>query len=49
MLSVRIIMLIHWHAFLLWWKKVPFFRKTERREVQLDVMRPHVSLKGKEP
>jgi hypothetical protein len=49
MLSLRIIGLIHWHAFLLWWKKVPFFRKTERREVQLDVMRPHASLKEKEP
>jgi len=49
MLSLKIIVLIHWHALLLWWKKVPFIRKSERREVQLDVMRPHVSLKGKEP
>jgi DUF1365 family protein len=49
MLSLKIIVLIHWHALLLWWKKVPFIRKSERREAQLDVMRPHVSLKAKEP
>ena len=47
LLSLRIIGLIHWHAFLLWVRKVPFFRKSERRESQLDVMRPHASLKEK--
>ncbi len=45
LLSVKIIGLIHWHAFLLWMRGVPFFRKTERREAQLEVMRPHSSLK----
>lgn len=45
MLSLKIIGMIHWHAFLLWLLKVPFYRKSERREAQLDVMRPHVSLK----
>lgn len=45
LLSLWIIGLIHWHAFLLWIRRVPFVRKSERREVQLDVMRPHVSLK----
>jgi DUF1365 family protein len=44
LLSLRIIGLIHWHALLLWIKRVPFFRKSGRREVQLDVMRPHSSL-----
>ena len=44
MLSVKIIGLIHWHAFLLWIRKVPFLKKTERREAQLDVLRPHTSL-----
>lgn len=44
MLSLKIIGLIHWHALLLWIRKVPFYRKSERREAQLDVMRPHVSL-----
>ena len=49
MLSLRIITLIHWHAFLLWLGRVPFFRKSERLEVQRDVMRPHSSLKTKTP
>lgn len=46
-LSLRIIGLIHWHALLLWIRRVPFFRKSERREAQLDVMRPHSSLNQK--
>ena len=41
MLSLKIIALIHWHALLLWIKRVPFFPKSSRREAQLDVMRPH--------
>lgn len=45
MLSLKIIGLIHWHAFLLWIREIPFYRKSQRREAQLDVMRPHVSLK----
>ena len=49
LLSFRIIGLIHWHAFLLWIRKVPFFRKSERRDVQLDVLRPHSSLKQDPP
>lgn len=44
LLSVKIIGLIHWHALLLWIKRVPFFRKTERPEAQLDVMRAHPGL-----
>ena len=39
LLSFKIMSLIHWHAFVLWIRKVPFFRKSERSEVQLDVMR----------
>lgn len=45
MLSLKIIGLIHWHALLLWFKKVPFLRKSERIEAQLDVLRPHPSIK----
>ena len=44
LLSLKIIGLIHWHALLLWIGKVPFFRKNERYEAQLDVMRPHSDL-----
>ncbi|MEY3896892.1 MAG: hypothetical protein RLZZ214_2413 [Verrucomicrobiota bacterium] len=49
LLSLRIIGLIHWHAFLLWVRRVPFLRKSERLEAQQDVMRPHSSLKHKTP
>lgn len=49
LLSLKIIGLIHWHALLLWIKRVPFVRKTERLEVQLDVMRQHSSLKKNSP
>lgn len=49
MLSFRIIGLIHWHAFFLWLRRVPFFRKSARLEAQQDVMRPHSSLKQKLP
>ena len=49
MLSLKIIGLIHWHAFLLWLRRVPFIRKSERREVQQDVLRPHSSLTEKLP
>ena len=49
LLSLKIIALIHWHAFLLWIRKVPFFRKTERIDAQLEVMRPHSSLKKELP
>ncbi len=43
-MSLKIIALIHWHALLLWVRRVPFFRKTDRIESQLDVMRAHSSL-----
>lgn len=49
LLSLQIIGLIHWHALLLWVRRVPFFRKSERQEVQLDVLRPHSSLPKKLP
>lgn len=45
LLSLRIIALIHWQALLLWIRRVPFLRKADRQEAQLDVMRPHSSLK----
>lgn len=49
MLSVKIITLIHWHALLLWLRRLPYFRKSERLEAQRDVMRPHASMKTKTP
>ena len=49
LLSLKIIALIHWHALLLWIHKVPYFRKSERLDAQLGVMRPHSSLKRNLP
>jgi DUF1365 family protein len=43
LLSLKIIGLIHWHALRLWLKRVPFLRKNQRLEAQLEVMRPHSS------
>lgn len=45
LLSLKIIGLIHWHALLLWIRRVPYFRKSERLDAQRDVLRPHPSLK----
>jgi uncharacterized protein len=47
LLSIKIITLIHWHAFRLWLKKIPFFRKAERSEYQIDLMSPPARSKNK--
>ena len=44
LVTLRVIFLIHWHALLLWVKRVPWFAKTEHRDLQRDVLRPHSSL-----
>lgn len=49
LLSIKIITLIHWHALRLWLRKVPFFRKRQRRDAQRDVLRPHSSLTNPQP
>ncbi len=43
LLSLKIIGLIHWHALLMWFRRIPHYRKTERREAQVEVLRPHSS------
>ena len=40
-LSFFIIGRIHWHAFLLWKKGIPFFQKSDRKEAQQDLLRPY--------
>ncbi|MCX5684851.1 MAG: DUF1365 domain-containing protein [Planctomycetota bacterium] len=45
LLTLRVITLIHWHAFRLWWKRLPWFAKAARPADQRDLYRPHGSLK----
>jgi DUF1365 family protein len=44
LLTLRIITLIHWHALLLWAKRVPWFAKAARASEQRGLFRPHHSL-----
>ena len=44
LLTLRIIGLIHWHAFQLWLKNVPWFVKSARGADQRDLYRPHTSI-----
>lgn len=44
LLTLRVISLIHWHAFCLWLKRVPWFPKAARAADQRDLYRPHASL-----
>ncbi len=43
-LSVQVMVLIHWHALLLWLKRVPWFAKAARPADQRELYRPHASL-----
>lgn len=45
LITLKVIWLIHWQAFRLWLKRIPFFRKETRKEDQLGVHRPHESLR----
>lgn len=44
LITLRIIALIHWHAFRLWLKRVPWFAKSARPADQRGLYRPHSSL-----
>jgi len=44
LITLRIIGLIHWHAFRLWLKNVPWFAKSARGTDQRELYRPHGSL-----
>jgi uncharacterized protein len=46
LITLKVITLIHWHAFLLWLKRVPFHTKEAHRELQTEVHRPHKSLRS---
>lgn len=43
-ITLRIIGLIHWHAFRLWLKKIPWFAKSARASEQHGLYRPHASI-----
>lgn len=42
--SLRVIALIHWEAFRLWFRRVPWFAKTADPDLQRQVLRPHATL-----
>jgi len=49
LVTLWVISLIHWHALLLWLKRIPFHRKESRPELQRDVLHPHESIAGNTP
>jgi uncharacterized protein len=46
LLTLRVIFLIHWHALLLWLKRLPVFGKFDNTNLQKNVLRPHRSIKS---
>ena len=44
LITLRVIALIHWQAFRLYLKQVPWFAKAARPDAQRDLYRPHASL-----
>lgn len=44
LITLRIIALIHWHAALLWLRRLPWFAKAARSTDQRDLYRPHASI-----
>ncbi|MBN8245829.1 MAG: DUF1365 domain-containing protein [Verrucomicrobia bacterium] len=46
LVTLRVITLIHWQAFRLWLRRLPWFRKGDRPEDQRGVLRPHPTVQG---
>ena len=49
LITLKVITLIHWHAFILWLKKLPFHRKSANAHMQRDIQKPHSSIAPKAP
>jgi hypothetical protein len=47
LVTLKIIFLIHWHALLLYMKRIPFYRKAANPARQCDVLNPHPTLTGR--
>jgi len=47
LVTLKVIFLIHWHALLLYLKKIPFYRKTANPARQSGVLNPHATLTGR--
>jgi DUF1365 family protein len=41
LVTLKVIVLIHWHALRLWLKRTPYYRKAENTALQREVLRPH--------
>ncbi len=49
LITLKVIFFIHWHAFILWLKRLPFHRKAANADKQRDVLNPHDSIAPKAP
>ncbi|MEO7412655.1 MAG: DUF1365 domain-containing protein [Opitutaceae bacterium] len=49
LITLQVITLIHWHALLLWMKRVPWFPKASRATDQRELYRPHLSIVPAQP
>ena len=49
LITLKVIGLIHAHAAMLWFKRVPWHRKTANPALQRDLFRPHASISKKAP
>lgn len=49
LITLKVIGLIHWHALLLWLRRLPWHRKGANIDLQRAVLRPHASLTAKTP
>ena len=49
LITLKVIFFIHWHAFRLWLKRLPIYRKAANPELQRDVLHPHASITARKP